>query len=49
MAKYLKHVKTITDTLASVSYPLDEEDTVLYILNGLPPVFKHSKLRFECG
>ncbi|KAK6156491.1 hypothetical protein DH2020_010739 [Rehmannia glutinosa] len=37
--EYLDEVKSITDSLASVTKPMDEDDLVLYILKGLPIEF----------
>lgn len=36
-------MKSIVDTLATVSSPLEEEDIILYILNGLPSHFNSFK------
>lgn len=36
MIDCLQQGNLITDTLASISAPLEDEDIVLYILNGLP-------------
>lgn len=40
---YLQQVKTIIDTLITVSLPVDDEDIILYMLNGLPPTFNAFK------
>lgn len=43
MSDYLQKIESITDTLVVVSAPIDEEDLVLYILNGLPPEYNAFK------
>lgn len=42
MADYLQQVKMFTDTLAAVGSPMDEEDVVLLLINGLPSVHAFS-------
>lgn len=50
MQVYLHQVKQIVDTLAIVSTPLEEEDIIFYILNGLPQDFNPFKttIRMRC-
>lgn len=42
--KYLKKIKTLTDTLAAISTLVDEDDDVLYALNGLPTTYNAFKM-----
>lgn len=44
MAEYLQQIKKVVDTLPAVSSLLEEEDVILYILNGLPPEFNSFKM-----
>lgn len=39
MSNYLQQVKTCTYILASVCAPMNEEDVILHVLNGLPSDF----------
>lgn len=39
ISAYLQQIKQLTDTLAAVSSWLDDEDIILYTINGLPPEF----------
>lgn len=36
ITEYIKKMKHIADSLASISCPIDEEDLILYTLNCLP-------------
>lgn len=37
--EYVQKIKTISDSLAAVSCPVDEEDLIIHTLNGLPPEY----------
>lgn len=39
VSKYIQRIKHISDSLASVSNPIDDEDLILYTLNGLSSEF----------
>lgn len=39
MSDFLQKIKELTDTLVAVGLPMEEEDKILHILNGLPPDF----------
>ncbi|KAI0510263.1 hypothetical protein KFK09_010864 [Dendrobium nobile] len=43
MLQYLQQIKTIVDNIASVGSVIDQEDFLLYILNGLPPSYNALK------
>lgn len=44
MSAYLQHVKALTDTLVVVLAPMDDNNTVFYILNGLLPEYNTFKM-----
>ncbi|KAJ8622023.1 hypothetical protein MRB53_030552 [Persea americana] len=37
--EYVKKIKHIVDSLATVCSPVDDEDIIIYTLNGLPPEY----------
>ncbi|KAI0497520.1 hypothetical protein KFK09_020751 [Dendrobium nobile] len=43
MIQYLKEVKSIVDQIAAVGSTVDNEDIILYILNGLPMSYQSFK------
>ncbi|PKU81629.1 Retrovirus-related Pol polyprotein from transposon TNT 1-94 [Dendrobium catenatum] len=43
MMQYLQQIKTIVDNIASAGSAIDQEDVLLYTLNGLPPSYNALK------
>lgn len=39
VSEYIQRIKHISDSLAAVSNPIDDDDLILYTLNGLPSEF----------
>lgn len=39
ITEYAQKIKHISDTLAAISSPVDEEDLIIHTLNGLPQEF----------
>ncbi|KAI0507419.1 hypothetical protein KFK09_013544 [Dendrobium nobile] len=43
MLQYLTNIKTLVDNIAAAGSPIDNEDILLYTLNGLPPQYQAFK------
>lgn len=39
ITEYIQRIKHLSDSLASASSPIDEDDLIIYVLNGLPPEY----------
>ncbi|KAL0922304.1 hypothetical protein M5K25_006277 [Dendrobium thyrsiflorum] len=44
MTEYLIKIKTLVDKIAVAGANIDQEDIILYILNGLPPAYQAFKM-----
>ncbi|KAI0519437.1 hypothetical protein KFK09_006885 [Dendrobium nobile] len=43
MTQYLQQIKTIVDNISSARATLDQEDVILYTMNGIPPSYNALK------
>lgn len=43
ITEYIQRIKHLSDSLASASSPIDEDDIIIYVLNGLPPEYESFK------